>query len=62
MMQNQHKFETATAGASETSDKPEKDPQPQNTRFKVISPKDKTSPQQVHKNDLSPCADFARRT
>ena len=62
MMQNQHKFETATAGASETSDKPEKDPQPQNTNFKVISPKDKTSPQQVHNNDLSPCADFARRT
>ena len=55
MMQNQHKLETVAAGASETSDKPEKDPQPQGTKFKVISPKDKISPQQVHENDLSPC-------
>lgn len=44
MMQNQHKLETVAAGASETSDKPEKDPQPQGTKFKVISPKDKISP------------------
>ncbi|WP_195490873.1 hypothetical protein [Roseburia faecis] len=57
MMQNQHKLETVAAGASETSDKPEKDPQPQGTKFKVISPKDKISPQQVHENDLSPCID-----
>lgn len=62
MMQSQHKLETVTAGASKTSDKPEKDPQPQNTRFKVVSPKDKISPQQVHKNDLSPCVGFAERT
>lgn len=62
MMQSQHKLETVTAGAYETSDKPEKDPQPQNTRFKVVSPKDKISPQQVHKNDLSPCVGFAERT
>lgn len=62
MMQNQHKLETVAAGASETSDKPEKDPQPQGTKFKVISPKDKISPQQVHENDLSPCIGFTGRT
>ena len=62
MMQSQHKLETVAAGASGISDKPEKDPQPQNTRFKVVSPKDKISPQQVHKNDLSPCVGFAERT
>ena len=58
MLQNQHKLETVAAGASETSDKPEKDPQPQGTKFKVISPKDKIIPQQVHGNDLSPCIGF----
>ena len=62
MMQNQHKLETVAAGASETSDKLEKDPQPQGTRFKVVSPKDKISPQQVHENDLSPCVGFTGRT
>lgn len=62
MMQNQHKLETVAAGASETSDKPEKDPQPQGTKFKVISPKDKISPQQVHENDLSQCIGFTGRT
>ena len=62
MMQNQHKSETVTAGASETSDKPEKDPQPQNTMFKVLSQKDKISTQKVHKNDLSQCVGFAERT
>lgn len=41
MMQNQHKLETVAAGSSETSDKPKKDPQPANTKFKVVSPKDK---------------------
>lgn len=41
MMQKQHKLETVAAGVSETSDKPEKDPQPQNTKFKVVSPKAK---------------------
>ena len=61
MMQKQHKLETVSAGASETSDKPEKDPQPQGTRFKVVSPNDKISPQQVHANDLSPCVGFNRR-
>ena len=62
MMQKQHKLETADASASEIPDTTEKDPQPQNTRFKVVSPKDKTSPQQVHRNDLSPCVGFNRRT
>ena len=62
MMQNQHKLETVAASASGISDKPEKDPQPQGTRFKVVSPKDKTSPQQVHEDDLSPCVGFAERT
>lgn len=61
MMQNQHKLETVAASASGISDKPEKDPQPQGTRFKVVSPKDKTSPQQVHEYDLSPCVGFNRR-
>ena len=46
---------TALAEASE-------EPKPQNTRFKAVSPKDKISPQQVHKNDLSPCVGFNRRT
>ena len=62
MMQKQHKLETVAAGASEASDKPEKNPQPQNTKFKVVSPKDKISPQQVYENDLSPCVGFAGRT
>lgn len=61
MMQNQHKLETVAASASGISDKLEKDPQLQGTRFKVVSPKDKTSPQQVRKNDLSPCVGFAGR-
>lgn len=62
MMQRQHKLETVSVGASETSDKPEKVTQPQNTKFKVVSPKNKISPQQVHENDLSPCVGFNRRT
>ena len=32
MMQRQHKLETVSVGASETLDKPKKDPQPQNTQ------------------------------
>ena len=39
-----------------------KKPKTQDTRFKVVSPKDKMSPQQVHENDLSPCVGFAGRT
>lgn len=46
---------TAPAEASE-------EPKPQGTRFKVVSPKDEISPQQVHENDLSPCVGFTRRT
>jgi hypothetical protein len=45
---NQHKLENVAAGSSEASDKPKKDSQSANTKFKVVSPKDKTSPQQVH--------------
>ena len=45
-------METAFVNASETSDKPKKNPQPKNTKFKVVSPKDKTSPQQVQKITL----------
>lgn len=48
MMQNQYKLDNVASGSSETSDKPKKDSQPANTKFKVVSPKDKTSPQQVH--------------
>ena len=35
---------------------------PQDKSFKVVSPKDNTSPQQVHENDLSPCVGFTGRT
>lgn len=62
MMQKRHKLETVDASASEIPDTTEKDPQPQNTRFIVVSPKDKISPQQIHENDLSPCVGFAGRT
>ena len=54
--------ETVDASASEIQETTEKNPQPQNTRFKVVSSKDKISPQQVHENDLSPCVGFNPRT
>lgn len=48
MIQNQHKLDNVASGSSEASDKPKKDSQPANAKFKVVIPKDKTSPQQVH--------------
>ena len=61
MMQSQHKKDMATSAVTAPSATSE-EPKPQGTKFKVVSPKDKISPQQVHENDLSPCVGFNRRT
>lgn len=61
MMQNQHQKDMATSDVTAPAEASEA-PKPQGTRFKVVSPKDKTSPQQVHEDDLSPCVGFNRRT
>ena len=61
MMQNQHQKDMATSDVTAPTEASDKTT-PQGTRFKVVSPKDKISPQQVHKNDLSPCVGFNRRT
>ena len=61
MMQNQHKKDMATSDVTAPA-KASEESKPQGTRFKVVSPKDKISPQQVHENDLSPCVGFNRRT
>ena len=60
MMQNQHQKDMVTSDVTAPAETSE-EPKPQGTRFKVVSPKDKTSPQQVHENDLSPCVGFNRR-
>lgn len=61
MIQNQHKKDTATSDLTALAEASEI-PIPQDKRFKVVSPKNKISPQQVHENDLSPCASFSQRT
>lgn len=61
MIQNQHKKDTATSDLTALAEASEI-AIPQDKRFKVVSPKNKISPQQVHENDLSPCASFNRRT
>lgn len=61
MMQNQHQKDMATSAVTAPAETSE-EPKPQGTRFKVVSPKDKTSPKQVHENDLSQCVGFAGRT
>ena len=61
MIQNQHKKDMATSDVTAPAEASEI-PIPQDKRFKVVSPKNKISPQQVHENDLSPCASFNRRT
>ena len=61
MIQNQHKKDMATSDVTASVEASEKS-KPQGTRFKVVSPKDNTSPQQVHENDLSPCVGFTGRT
>ena len=61
MIQNQHKKDMATSDVTAPVEASEKS-KPQGTRFKVVSPKDNTSPQQVHENDLSPCVGFTGRT
>lgn len=53
MIQNQHKKDMATSDVTAPVEASEKS-KPQGTRFKVVSPKDKISPQQVHENNLSP--------
>ena len=59
MIQHQKDITTSdTTSPTETSEKPI----PQDKRFKVVSPKDKISPQQVHENDLSPCVGYNGRT
>lgn len=61
MIQNQHKKDMATSDVTAPVEASEKS-KPQGSRFKVVSPKDKISPQQVHENNLSPCVGFNRRT
>lgn len=61
MMQNQHQKDMATSDVTAPAEASE-ELKPQGTWFKVVSPKNKISPQQVHENDLSPCAGFNRRT
>ena len=61
MIQNQHQKDIATSDVTAPLEASE-EPKPQATKFKVVSPKDETSPQQVHENDLSPCVGFAGRT
>lgn len=60
MMQNQHQKDMETSDVTSPAETSE-EPKSQGTKFKVVSPKDKISPQQVHKNDLSPCVGFAGR-
>lgn len=60
MMQNQHQKDMAIGDVAASAESSE-EAKPQNTRFKAVSPKDKISPQQVHKNDLNPCVGFNRR-
>ena len=61
MIQNQHPKDMATSDVTAPT-KASEQPKPHGTKFKVVSPKDKISPQQVHENDLSPCVGFNRRT
>lgn len=61
MMQKQHKKDMATSNVTSPTEAA-KEPKPQGTSFKVVGPKDKISPQQVHENELSPCVGFAERT
>ena len=61
MIQNQHQKDMATSNVTAPAEA-SKEPKPQGTRFKVVSPKDKIGPQQVHENDLRPCVGFSRRT
>lgn len=61
MMQNQHLKDMVPSDVTAPADSSKK-PKTQDTRFKVVSPKDKMSPQQVHEDDLSPCVGFNRRT
>ena len=49
MIQNQHQKDMATSDVTAPAEASE-EPKPQGTRFKVVSPKDKTSPQQVRKH------------
>ena len=60
MMQKQHQKDMETSDVTAPPETSE-EPKPQGTKFKVVSPKDKISPQKVHKNDLSPCVGFAGR-
>ena len=61
MIQNQHRKDMATSDVNAPSEASEES-KPQGKRFKVVSPKDNTSPQQVHENDLRQCVGFNRRT
>ena len=61
MMQNQHKKDMATSDVTAPTEASEI-PIPQDKRFKVVSPQDKISPQQVHENDFSPCVGYTGRT
>ena len=61
MIQNQHKKDMATSDVTALAEASE-ELKPQGTWFKVVSPKNKISPQQVHENDLSPCVGYTGRT
>ena len=47
MIQNQHRKDMATSDVTAPPEESE-EYKPQDTRFKVISPKDKISPKQIH--------------
>lgn len=61
MMQNQHRKDIVTSDMTAPAEASEYT-KLQGTKFKVVSPKDKISPQQVQENDLSPCVGFAGHT
>ena len=61
MIQKQHQKDMATSDVTAPA-KALEIPISQDKSFKVVSPKDKISPQQVHENDICPCAVFIKHT
>lgn len=50
-MQSQHRMDVAESQ--------KKSSQPENKKFKVVSPENNTSPKQVHEQPLDKCVGFA---
>ena len=61
MIQNQHKKDMATSDVTAPAEASE-ELKPQGTWFKIVSPNNEISPQQIHKNDFSPCVGYTGRT